>query len=497
MTDIALALTANADTAAEAQQDFSLVITMAADANGRYADHTITYAQNISIAESFAPGWTISPTSVSVEVGDTVDFTIRPNTAPSADLTVTPSVATASAAFATVTSGALMFSATDYSTPKTVTVRGDSVGTASINFTLLGLYIPGPAPVQVTVTKALPDHVFTLSSPAASIDEDDTQAGADTTFTMARAGQGGAAAPTLSGAGITVTWSVSHGGTVNADFTAATQSGGTVTFTGDELSETFDVGIIGDNINEPGETFTLQFSIASGAHTTSATDNGGATLPGNHTVTINDDDDFELSFTAAMATVSEAETAANTPRTVRLTVDLGAVASRNVGTTFAGHSAAAVTARGNANEVVATAGARNNAGEISPANADVYLSGVSRQQTASTVGYLTIRPGESSGWMDIAIVDDDVNESTEVYALSIGVSSGNYRAVGIASGAATLTVNSAQVPVAIFAITDDDDITYAIARAGGSTASVAERASVDFTITLSGASATASPSRWT
>jgi len=94
------------------------------------------------------------------------------------------------------------------------------------------------ARVQVSFTDTA--HAFTLSRPAAAIAEGDSDA--DTTYTLARSGP-----EVLSGQDLVVTWAVTAGSATTDDFSAGRLPGGTLTFTGSDASQTFDIGIEGDN----------------------------------------------------------------------------------------------------------------------------------------------------------------------------------------------------------------------------------------------------------
>ena len=67
------------------------------------------------------PGVTVSASSLTVAEGGTNTYTVKLNSRPSADVTVTP--ASSAGAKATV-SGALTFTPSEWNTPKTVTVTG-------------------------------------------------------------------------------------------------------------------------------------------------------------------------------------------------------------------------------------------------------------------------------------------------------------------------------------------------------------------------------------
>ena len=87
---------------------------------GTYPPHTTT-AVTLTIIDNARPGVTVSASSLMVTEGGTNTYTVKLNSRPSADVTVTP--ASSAVAKATV-SGALTFTPSEWNTPKTVTVTG-------------------------------------------------------------------------------------------------------------------------------------------------------------------------------------------------------------------------------------------------------------------------------------------------------------------------------------------------------------------------------------
>lgn len=135
--------------------------------------------------------------------------------------------------------------------------------------------------------QSTPTHTFTLSSPAATIAEP-ASGTTFSAFTIQRD-----TSTELTG-DIVITVSVAGSGANPAsvedlrDFRVINRFPvETVTFSGTAQMGTFRVQVASDNLSEPGETFTLSFSIAT-EHQAAVTANGGATLPDSHTVTITD-----------------------------------------------------------------------------------------------------------------------------------------------------------------------------------------------------------------
>ena len=118
-------------------------------------------------------------------------------------------------------------------------------------------------------------RTLTVTGPA-SITETDSNA-ESSNYTIALTGMAFSSATT-------VTWTVSHGTTVDADFVAATDRSGTVSFAASDTSRTFTLTIAGDDLNEAAETFSVQVSVAD------ATADGGTAYGSPATTTITDDD---------------------------------------------------------------------------------------------------------------------------------------------------------------------------------------------------------------
>ncbi|MDD9874217.1 MAG: hypothetical protein OXU22_01600, partial [Gammaproteobacteria bacterium] len=288
------------------------------------------------------------------------------------------------------------------------------------------------------------EHQFTLTSPAASIAETDSDA--DAMFTVTRDGPA-----IVENQDLVVTWSATVAGAANtataADFSGATT--GTVTFTAAETGKQFSIGIAGDNLNEASETFTITFSIAAD-NAAAFTANGDADLPGAHRVTITDNDPIIATVTAQNGgAVSEGFDAV-------LEVDLGAVPTGDMRVAYA---------------IVSTADS---------ADVDAIITGAGAELTDSGGGSIAITAagGAATGAIRIAIAADNLNEGAETFVVTVAASD----ITGGAHGPVTLTGGDKRI---VFTIAASDPLTARIARAGASPpATVNEGASVDFTVTL-------------
>ncbi|MDD9858281.1 MAG: hypothetical protein OXU96_09590, partial [Gammaproteobacteria bacterium] len=97
----------------------------------------------------------------------------------------------------------------------------------------------------------------------------------------------------------TVTWTVTNGTTADADFVAATDRSGTVSFATTDTSQTFTLTIAGDDLNEARETFSVQISVAD------ADADGGTAYGSPATTTITDDDTLTATLSGGGDSVAE------------------------------------------------------------------------------------------------------------------------------------------------------------------------------------------------
>ena len=117
---------------------------------------------------------------------------------------------------------------------------------------------------------------------------------------------------------VTVGWSTEPGTADEYDFVAGS---GTVTFAPGETSQQVTAGVVGDQIDEQDETFTVRLSNAAGA--TIADDDG--------VVTIRDDDEGGGSGDLPLLRISDTSVPeADTDTTGSLTVSLDRAFSRRV-----------------------------------------------------------------------------------------------------------------------------------------------------------------------
>ncbi len=216
------------------------------------------------------------------------------------------------------------------------------------------------------------------------------------------------------------------------DYTSTTT---TVTIPAGSISTTVSIPIIDDNIDEPNEDFTVNGNITGG--NTSNTNASG-------TVTIIDDDGAP---TVSIANINVNENAG----TATLTVSLSNPSTTDV-------TIAISTADGTA---------------------------VDPNDYTSTTTTVTIPAGQNQVTVDIPIIDDNIDEPNEDFAVNGTVTSGTTSNTN-ASGTVTITDNDATPTVTISDITVDEGVGNATV-----TVSIDVPSSVDTVIAISTADGTA------
>ncbi|MDD9853790.1 MAG: hypothetical protein OXU78_07555, partial [Deltaproteobacteria bacterium] len=189
----------------------------------------------------------------------------------------------------------------------------------------------------------------------------------------------------------TVTWTVSHaatGGTSDADFAAASDRSGTVSFGASDSSgatRTFTLTIAGDQLGEGDEGFTVQASVAD-----ASADSGTAFgAPAATTITAND-----------------------RPVTVQLT----APPTTNLGTAVEGQAADFTVSFA---ESVTTTEAVQVDWTITFPTASPTVNPAAAADFAATTGTFSIPAGMNTATLSITSADDNVNEALESYTVTI------------------------------------------------------------------------------
>ncbi len=238
---------------------------------------------------------------------------------------------------------------------------------------------------------------FTVTTPTATLSiSDATRAEGDSgssnaTFTVTLS-------PALTET-LTVDFATADGtATAGSDYTTTT---GTLTFAAGQTSQTLAVGVLGDNVDEPDETFTVTLGNVQGPATIS---------DGTGVGTIVDDDPPPA---ISIGDVAQAEGNAGTTSAV-FTLTLSNPSSMTVGASFA-------TANG-----TATAGS----------------------DYAAATGTVSFAPGQTTQTLAVSIVGDDVFEADETFAVNL--SAPTNATIGDGQGIGTIT-NDDPLPVASIA----------------------------------------------
>ena len=231
-----------------------------------------------------------------------------------------------------------------------------------------------------------------------------------------------------------VTLDIASGRTVSVDYATTagsaatpddfTSNTGTLTFAEGEVTEFVEITIVGDDLNEAVETFTVSLSNELNA----------VIADGSATVTINDDDGVP---TLSIDDVTLTEGDSGTQDAV-FTVTLSAASGRPVAVNFAAQGGTAVAP----------------------------------EDYTSSAGMLSYAPGETTKTITVPVVGDAVNEAHESFTVELSAASN----ATIADGSGLATIN------------DNDDITIALAGPGTITEGDGGTTAATFTLTLSGAS---------
>ncbi|HEX6131178.1 MAG TPA: Calx-beta domain-containing protein [Actinomycetota bacterium] len=318
--------------------------------------------------------------------------------------------ATAPADYA-ATSGTLTYAPGQTSKQVAVPLVDDAFDEADEDLTLT---LSGPTNATITVGTASGTIVDDDQPSAISVDDVEVEEGdggsVAASFTVALTNPSGSA--------VTVDYATADGTAVAGEDYAA--AGGTVTFAAGDTSETVEVDVAGDLLDEDDETFTLQLSDESGAALDDA--EGVATIQ-------DDDPDPVVSIGDAIAIEDS---------TLSFPVTLDAASGRTVTVDYA-------TSDGTATDP------------------DDY---------AGSSGTVTFAPGDTAETIDVALVDDAIDEAVET--MSVTLSGPSNAAVGDGSAVGTVVDDeTAQLLI--------DDVTVAEGDAGSTMAT--------FTVTLSTESA--------
>ncbi len=333
--------------------DDTSVITVASTG---VASQTVT----VTVADRDMPGFTLTPTTLSINEGATGTFTVKMNSAVTADTTVT---LTSSGSAATVSPATLTFTAANSGTAQTVTVTGvkdDDATNAMVTITAAATGLTSRT-VQVTVVD--------LDTVALSV--------TPTTLALNEGGTTGTLAVKLTAqpsADVVVTIATS-------DATAAAPSTQTLTFTATTWDTAQDVTVAPvDDADLLDETLTL---------TVSATGLASVTVP----VTVHDDDSQALLVSAQTLTVLEGASAT-------FAVQLAYQPAGNVTVTLSSSNTAATTT---SPATLTFTPANYAAPQTVTVNAPQDANTVSENTTITVAS-----TGLASATVAVSVTDDDV-----------------------------------------------------------------------------------------
>ncbi len=356
------------------------------------------------------------------------DVTVTEGNSGSTNATFTVSLSAASGSTVTVnyaTSNGTATSGSDYTAASGALTFNAGVTTQTFNVSVLGDLVDENNEI-FTVTLSNPANAaFGDSTGVGTITDDDgapTLSVNDVTVTEGNSGSTNAtftvSLSAASGNTITVNYATSNGtATSGSDYTAAS---GALTFTAGQTSQTFNVAVLGDLLDENNETYTVQLSGATNATISDSTGVG----------TITDDD--------------------GTPT---LSVNDVTVTEGNSGST-------------NATFTVSLSAASGNTVTVNYATSNGTATSGSDYSAAS--GTLTFSAGQTSQTFNVAVLGDLVDENNETYTVRL-------------SGAANATISDS---TGVGTITDDDAVGVTIVESGGAT-NVTEGGATDtYTVVL-------------
>ena len=441
-------------TAAQAAANYTLAAT---DADGDKA----TLRFSLEIQEI-----TVSIDSPSVTEGDSgstdLTFTATLSKAGTEQVTVDyadagTGTATSGTDYTAITGGTLTFAAGTTSQTFDVSVTGDTTDEVDETILVTLSDASGAAISTATGTGTITDDDDppTVSVAAASVTEGDSGS-TNLTFT--------ATLSAASGKQVTVAWAEGTGGTATSgtDYTAI--AGGTLTFAAGTTSQTFNVSVTGDVVDESNETVAVTLSGPTNATLSSTA--------ASATGTITDDDATPTSITLTVNDDSVGEGDGDTTITVTATVDgttrFGVDKTVSVSVAGSGTASAVDFAAVTDFDITIAAGAasKSETFTLSPTDDSV-------DETDETITVSGTSTGLTINSDTITLSDDD---DTPSITLSVSDSS-----VAEDDGATTITVTATVDGATRFV----DDTTVAVSVAGSGTAAAVDFAAVsNFNISI-------------
>ena len=359
---------------------------------------------------------TLSITGDTVEEGEEAEFTVTltgPRTGSVSVAFATADVTADAGDDYTSNSGTLTFGTNESS--KTIPVPTiDDDEEEQTEFFSVSLSSPGGATIQDgTATGAITDNDETVTTlPTLSITGDTVEEGEEAEFTVTLTGpRTGSVSVAFATADVTAD--------AGDDYTS---NSGTLTFGTGESSKTIPVFTIDDNDEEQTETFSVSLSSPSGA----------TIQDGTATGTITDNDETATTLPTLSITGDTVEEGEEAEFTVTLT------------------------------------GPRTGSVSVAFATADVTAD--AGDDYTSNSGTLTFGTNESSKTIPVPTIDDDEEEQTEFFSVSLSSPSGATIQDGTATGA----------------ITDNDETVTTLPTLSITGDTVEEGEEAEFTVTLTG-----------
>ena len=418
---------------------------------------TIATADGTGTITDDDPSPTLSIDTPTVNEGDTgsatMTYTVTLDPASGQQVTVDyedagTGTATSGTDYGAISKGTLTFVAGETSKTFVVSVTGDTLD--EVHETVL-VTLSNPANATVSSTAGTgtgtitdDDGVPTLSIDSPTVTEGD-DGSATLTYKVTLSAE--------SGKQVTVAYADAGTGTATSgtDYTAIT--GATLTFVAGTTSQTFDVSITGDAMDEPNETILVTLSGPTNAVV--------STTAGTGTGTITDDDD---------------------PPGVRLALADASI-SENAGTTT----------------VSATLG------HASSAATTVTVTAVADAYTVGSDATITIAAGETANATDsvtITAVDDDVDNVTARTA-TVSASASNIQGIGSVAGVTLTLTDDEPTPTVALALSEPDATAPDTIDESGTdnattvTATLSGKSSAAVTLTVAATGATAAAGDFT
>ena len=458
-TTATINVTVNGDTLDEEWETIDLILS-----NPGSATLASTSARGTIVDDDASP--TLSIDSPNVTEGDSgstnLRFQVSLSTASGRTVTVNASQGTGG----TATSG------TDY-TAISATDLSFSAGTTSKNFdvSVTGDTLDEPDETVVVALGSATGATISTASGTGTITDDDDPPTVSVAAASVTEGDSGSTNLTFtatlsaaSGKQVTVAWAEGTGGTATSgtDYTAIT--GGTLTFAAGTTTQTFNVSVTGDVVDESNETVVVTLSSPTNA-TISAT-------AGSATGTITDDDAAPTSITLTVNDDSVGEGDGDTTITVTATVDgttrFGVDKTVTVSVAGSGTASAVDFAAVSDFDITIAAGAASGSETFTLSPTDDSVD-----ETDETITVSGTSTGLTVNQDTITLSDDDATPSI---TLSVDDDS-----VAEDDGATTITVTATVDGTTRFV----DDTTVEVSVAGSGTAAAVDFATVsNFNISI-------------